>query len=205
MTIDYLLKGIVLGISVAAPVGPIGVLCIKRSLTEGRKSGLVTGMGATVADTIYGAIAAFGLTFITDFLLEHEFYVRIFGGLFLIIMGVRLFIAKPPADVVMEKGNMWHHFVTTILLTASNPATVLFFLAAFAGLGMETGSKNPGLSGVIVVGVLIGSAIWWLSLSYFVSIFRSKIKLQKLSGLNKISGTFITACGLYALFSAVVQ
>jgi threonine/homoserine/homoserine lactone efflux protein len=204
MTIDYLIKGIVLGISVAAPVGPIGVLCIKRSLTEGRKSGLVTGMGATVADTIYGAIAAFGLTFVTDFLIEQEFYVRIFGGLFLILMGVRLFISKPPTDVVMEKGNMWHHFMSTIFLTASNPATILFFIAAFAGLGLETGTKNLTLSGIIVLGVLIGSAIWWLSLSYFVSIFRSKIKLQKLSGLNKISGTFITVCGLYALVSAIL-
>ncbi|MFM9986331.1 MAG: LysE family translocator [Flavobacteriales bacterium] len=204
MTADYLLKGIVLGISVAAPVGPIGVLCIKRSLTEGRRSGLVTGMGATVADTIYGAIAAFGLTFVTDFLLEHEFFVRIFGGLFLIVMGVRLFTAKPPADVVMEKGNMWHHFMSTILLTASNPATVLFFLAAFAGLGMETG-KDTTLSLMIVLGVLIGSAVWWLSLSYFVSIFRSKIKIQKLIGLNKISGSFIIACGLYALVSAILH
>ena len=205
MTIDYLLKGIILGISVAAPVGPIGVLCIKRSLTEGRKSGLVTGMGATVADTMYGAIAAFGLTFVTDFLVEQEFYVRIFGGLFLLFMGVRLFISKPPTDVVMEKGNMWHHFVSTIVLTASNPATILFFIAAFAGLGLETGGKNIALSGVIVLGVLIGSGIWWLSLSYFVSIFSYKIKLQKLTILNKISGSFIIACGLFALVSAILH
>lgn len=205
MTIDYLLKGIVLGISVAAPVGPIGVLCIKRSLTEGRKSGLVTGMGATVADTIYGAIAAFGLTFVTDFLIEQEFYVRIFGGLFLILMGIRLFTTKPPADVEMERGNMWHHFASTILLTASNPGTVLFFIPAFAFLGMETGSKNVMQSFTIVAGVALGSAIWWLSLSYFVSIFRAKIKLSNLSGLNKISGTFIVVCGAYALVSAILH
>lgn len=205
MTVDYLFKGIVLGLSVAAPVGPIGVLCIKRSLTEGRKSGLVTGMGATVADTLYGAIAAFGLTFVTDFLIEQEFYVRIFGGLFLILMGIRLFTTKPPTDVEMEKGNMWHHFMTTILLTASNPATILFFIAAFAGLGLETGSHNMVLSGSLVMGVLLGSALWWLSLSYFVSIFRHKIKLQKLSALNKISGTFIMVCGLYALVYAILS
>jgi threonine/homoserine/homoserine lactone efflux protein len=205
MTFEYLMKGMVLGISVAAPVGPIGVLCIKRTLTEGRTSGLVTGMGAAVADTLYGAIAAFGLTFVIDFLHEQQTIVGLIGGLLMLFMGLRLWKSKPPVDVEMEKGNLWHHFGSTILLTASNPGTIMFFIPAFAAFGIQTGTGNVGLSSIIVFGVFVGAAIWWLSLSYFVSIWKHKIKLSNLSVLNRIASVLVMIFGVYILIHSTIR
>ncbi len=203
MTIEYFLKGLVLGISVAAPVGPIGVLCIKRSLTESRLSGLVTGLGATAADTLYGAIAAFGIAFITDFLIAQQFYIRIIGGALLILMGIRLYVSKVKTDVEMERGNLWHHFFSTALLTATNPATIFFFIAAFAGLGLQTGRGHMGQSSMLVAGVAVGASAWWLSLSYIVGFWNNRIQLSKLNRLNKVSATVIMVFGLAAVLSVV--
>ncbi|MFN0032487.1 MAG: LysE family translocator [Flavobacteriales bacterium] len=203
MSPEYFIKGIVLGISVAAPVGPIGVLCIKRSLTEGRLSGLITGLGAATADTLYGAIAAFGISFITDFLIAQQFYIRIVGGALLMVMGLRLYLSKVKTDVEMERGNLWHHFMSTMLLTITNPATIFFFIAAFAGLGLKTGPGNVGLSCMLVGGVAFGASLWWLSLSYIVGIWNNKIQITKLNGLNKISASVIIIFGMAAVLSVI--
>jgi threonine/homoserine/homoserine lactone efflux protein len=203
MSPEYFLKGLVLGISVAAPVGPIGVLCIKRSLTEGRVSGIVTGLGATAADTLFGAIVAFGVAFITDFLVAQQFYIRIIGGLLLVLMGIRLYRSHVNTDVVMERGNLWHHFFSTALLTATNPATIFFFIAAFAGLGLKTGVGNLAGSGALVGGVLVGSAIWWLSLSYVVGFWNNKVRVHNLVMLNRISASIIIIFGLGAMLSVI--
>ena len=204
MTIDYLIKGLIIGFSIAAPVGPIGVLTIKRTLTEGRISGFVTGMGAAFADAAYGAVAGFGLITISSFLLSQEFAIKLIGGLFLIYLGVRSFLSKPATKeaIVASKG-LLNNFISTFFLTLTNPSTILSFLAIFAGLGLASSTADFSSSTAIVFGVLIGSALWWFLLSSVVSFFQSKITPDRLIWINRLSGLIIILFGLFALCSCM--
>lgn len=206
MTIDYLFKGLIIGFSVAAPVGPIGVLTIKRTLTEGRIAGFVTGMGAALADTIYGVIAGFGLTAISSFMMTHEFWMKLVGGLFLLFLGIKSFVAKPASKAAtLDSKGLFYHFISTFFLTVTNPATILSFLAIFAGLGLGTEKSDYTSSMILVLGVFLGSAIWWFLLSTLVSYFQSKITAERLIWINRISGLIIISFGLFALYSCLTM
>jgi threonine/homoserine/homoserine lactone efflux protein len=202
MTSDYLIKGLIIGFSIAAPVGPIGVLTIKRTLAEGRISGFVTGMGAACADTVYGAVAGFGLIAVSSFLISQEFVIKLIGGLFLIYLGVRSFLSKPATEeaAVASKG-LLNNFISTFFLTLTNPSTILSFIAIFAGLGLASSSADYFSSTAIVFGVFIGSALWWFILSFIVSFFRHKITPDRLLWVNRLSGVVLCSFGLFALYS----
>lgn len=204
MTIEYLIKGLIIGFSVAAPVGPIGVLTIKRTLAEGRISGFVTGMGAAMADTVYGVIAGFGLTAISSFLLTHEFWMKLVGGLFLLFLGIKSFITKPASKAaIIDSKGIFKNFISTFFLTVTNPSTIFSFLAIFAGLGIGTTKSDYISSSTLVVGVFWGSALWWLILSSLVSNFQSKITPDRLYWINRISGLIIITFGVLALYSCM--
>ncbi len=204
MTSNYLLKGFIIGFSIAAPVGPIGVLTIKRTLTEGRISGFVTGMGAALADASYGAVAGFGLVAISSFLISQEFAIKLIGGLFLCYLGVQSFLSKPATKeaTVASKG-LLSNFVSTFFLTLTNPATILSFIAIFAGLGLASVTADYFSSIAIVCGVFMGSTLWWFILSSVVSYFQSNITPDKLIWINRLSGVIIISFGLFALYSCV--
>src|ERR1043165_7678736 len=157
MLTSFFIKGLIIGFSIAAPVGPIGVLTIKRTLTEGRTSGFVTAMGAAFADAAYGAVAGFGLVAISSFLLEQGFVIRLIGGLFLIYLGVKSFLSKPATKeaAVASKG-LLNNFISTFFLTLTNPSTVFSFTAIFAGLGLASMTADYSSSMSIVVGVFAG-------------------------------------------------
>ena len=202
MTIDYLIKGLIIGFSVAAPVGPIGVLTIKRTLTEGRVSGFVTGMGAALADTVYGIIAGFGLAAISSFILTQEFWMKLVGGLFLLYLGIKSFVKKPASEAAnIDSKGLFNNFISTFFLTVTNPTTIFSFLAIFAGLGLGTTKTEYTSSMTLVLGVFIGSALWWLILSSLVSYFRSKITTNRLIWINRLSGIIIISFGLLALYA----
>ena len=204
MDISFLLRGLIIGFSIAAPVGPIGVLCIRRTLAEGRGSGLVSGLGAATADAIYGFIAGFGLTFISNFLISQLVWLRLIGGGFLCYLGLRTFLSKPVEHVASAKGNgLFGSYVSTFFLTVTNPMTILFFAAIFAGLGVGGAGGNYVSAAVLVLGVFIGSALWWFILSGVVSVFRTKFNPHKLRWVNRISGIIITGFGLIALLSLI--
>ncbi|MCX6148239.1 MAG: LysE family transporter [Candidatus Kapabacteria bacterium] len=204
MITEYLIKGLIIGFSVAAPVGAIGVLTIKRTLTEGRISGLVTGMGAAMADTVYGIIAGFGLTAISSFLLTQEFWMKLIGGLFLLFLGIKSFLTKPPSKAAnVDSKGLFNNFISTFFLTITNPTTILSFLAIFAGLGLGTTKTDYSSSMTLVIGVFIGSALWWLILCSIVSFFQSKITPDKLIWINRLSGLIIISFGLFALYSCI--
>lgn len=201
----FFLKGIVIGFSIAAPVGPIGLLCIRRSLAEGQKIGLATGLGAASADAIYGCIAGFGLTAVSAFLVAQKFWLGLLGGLFLCYLGIRTFFAKPaerPAEV--SGTGLLAAYASTFFLTLTNPATILSFLAVFAGLGLVT-SGDHATAASLVAGVFLGSAVWWLLLSNGVALFRSKIGPNTMLIINRISGVLIFALGLYAISTLFQQ
>jgi len=200
--ISFLLRGLVIGFSIAAPVGPIGVLCIRRTLAEGRVSGLVSGLGAATADAIYGCIAGFGLTFISSILVSQQVWFRLIGGVFLCYLGLKTFLARPAEEAASAEGRgLIGAYVSTFFLTLTNPMTILSFAVIFAGLGLGSASGNYISAGLLVSGVFIGSALWWLMLSGGVGLLRTRFNLQGLRWVNRISGIIITGFGLIALLS----
>ncbi|MBI5960697.1 MAG: LysE family translocator [Chloroflexi bacterium] len=206
MSIEFLFRGLVIGFSIAAPVGPIGVLCIRRTLANGRAIGFVSGLGAATADSVYGAVAALGLTVISSFLVDQQTWFRLIGGAFLLYLGVRTFRARPAenAAVTRKSSGLTGAYFSTLVLTLTNPATILSFVAIFAGLGIaETEGDRVGAL-ALVVGVFGGSAVWWLLLSGGVSLLRSRLTPARLRWINWFSGAILTGFGLLALVGAVV-
>jgi threonine/homoserine/homoserine lactone efflux protein len=199
--IHYLIKGLIIGLSIAVPVGPIGVLCIRRTLTQGRMVGFLSGLGAATADGLYGAIAGFGLTFLVDFIIGKQIWLRLIGGGLLCILGAKTFLSKPAEQgTSAEGGSLRNAYLSTFFLTLTNPMTILFFTAVFAGLGL--GVENTGdhylLAGMLVLGVFIGSASWWLVLSGFTGILEGLLNFKRMQWLNRISGLIIMGFGLFA-------
>jgi threonine/homoserine/homoserine lactone efflux protein len=202
MDINFFLRGLIIGFSIAAPVGPIGVLCIRRTLAQGHVFGFVSGLGAAMADAIYGCIAGLGLTFISSLLIHQQIWLRLIGGAFLCYLGVKTFMSLPAEQAAKAKGNsLVGAYASTFLLTLTNPMTMLSFAAVFAGLGVASPRGNYTLAIILVLGVFTGSALWWLMLSGGIGLFRTKLTPRRLQWVNRISGVLITAFGLLALLN----
>jgi len=202
LDIYFFFKGLLIGFSIAAPVGPIGVLCIRRTLTNGRMSGLVSGLGAATADGFYGAVAAFGLTLISNVLVDQQLWFRIIGGSFLLYLGIRTFLSKPSEKSASDKkGNLFVDYISTFFLTIMNPITILSFVAVFAGLGLSDSSGNYISALLMVSGVILGSLGWWLILSSVINLFRSKFNPASLKIVNWISGGIMMVFAVVAFIS----
>ena len=198
---EVFLRGLLIGFSIAAPVGPIGVLCIRRTLAEGRLAGFLSGIGAASADMFYGAVAAFGLTAVQDLLLGQSGWLRLVGGIFLLALGVRIFLAKPAErEAKTSHGGLLGAYISTFFLTITNPLTILSFLAIFAGLRLAETNGDYGSATLMVLGVFLGSAAWWLTLSAGVSLLRDKFTPALLTWVNRLAGAIIFAFGAAALF-----
>jgi threonine/homoserine/homoserine lactone efflux protein len=198
--LEYFLKGAAVGFCVAAPVGPIGILCIQRTFHFGRWSGFFSGLGAATADTLYGIIAAFSLTFIAEFLHEQRFWIRIIGGFFLLYLGIRIFLSKPKEKLHgVDSNTLVGDFFSTFFLTLTNPLTILSFIAIFASLRI---AAHPSYwhSIFLVLGVFSGSALWWFLLSEGITFFRKKFSKKAMLWINRIAGLVIFLFGLGAIF-----
>ena len=206
MDITVFLKGLIIGFVIAAPLGPIGILCARRTLTHGRKAGFFSGMGASTADVLYGFIAAFGLTFISSFLYSYQFWLRLAGGTILCFLGVKTFREKPQEQngalsLLKKKQRHAGMYTSTFFLTLTNPMTILSLAAVFAGLGI-TGTRGSVLSAaVLILGVFLGSVLWWLFLIGVFSVFKRRFKRHELQWINRIAGLIITGSGALALVS----
>ena len=202
MDLEFLARGLLIGFSIAAPVGPIGLLCIRRTLADGRAVGLLSGLGAATADALYGAVAGFGLTFVAEFLAEQRSWLRLVGGLFLLYLGLRTFLAGPAERAAAARGfGLLGAYASTFALTLTNPTTILSFAAIFAGLGVAGASAGYRSAGLLVLGVLLGSALWWLLLSGGVGFFRDRVTPRALRWVNRLSGAMIMAFGVVALLA----
>lgn len=202
MDVGLLVEGLLIGFSIAAPVGPIGVLVIRRTLTAGRATGLLTGLGAATADALYGCIGAFGLTFISNALLGGQIWLTFAGGLFLCFLGYKTFTAPPAEHAARATGaTLLRSYLSTLLLTLTNPSTIMSFAAVFAvlGLGKTNGQYSSAL--VLVAGVFIGSALWWLLLSAGVNLARARISTGVLVWINRTAGIVIISFGAAALLA----
>jgi threonine/homoserine/homoserine lactone efflux protein len=199
--VSFFLRGLVIGFSIAAPVGPIGVLCIRRTLADGRAAGLASGLGAATADALYGCVAGFGLTLISNFFVKQRFWLQLVGGLFLLWLGVRTLLAAPADVAVRTRGaeGVLGAFASTFVLTLTNPMTILSFAAVFAALGLASTGGDYAAAAVLVLGVFIGSALWWLLLSGGVGLLRSRFDARGLLWVNRVSGAIIAGFGVLAL------
>ncbi|HTY95395.1 MAG TPA: LysE family transporter [Steroidobacteraceae bacterium] len=207
MGIPFLIKGLLIGLSIAAPLGPIGILCAQRTLTEGARMGLICGLGAATADALYALAGAVALSAIGQWIIDDQLVLRLLGGIFLVYLGARTFIR--PAIVVPATARMpglpagaHAAFMSTFLLTLANPMTLLGFAAVFAGLGVAPAGLAKAAdsqAAPLVLGVFLGSAAWWLALSSLVGRLRAHIGPRALAVINRVSGTVLTAFGLHAM------
>jgi threonine/homoserine/homoserine lactone efflux protein len=204
MTIIFL-KGLAIGFMISIPVGPIAILCIRRTLNEGSIHGIVTGLGAATADVIYGFIALSGLTFISNFLIKEHVWLHLLGGLFLCHIGVKVFRSKLEQRANSGSGASYlSNYISAFLLTLTNPSTFLVLAAVFAGLGVIKVGVTYTSAGLLVGGVFVGSGLWWFMLSSVAGLFFGKLDYTKLAWLNKISGIIIAGFGLFAIISLVI-
>lgn len=200
MYLDFLLRGIAAGFLIAAPVGPVNVLCMRRTIGQGRRAGFISGLGAASADAFYGAIAAFGLKFIADILLNQQDWLQIAGGLFICAIGIKTFFAKPPhSPHLSKKLNHAGAFASTFFLTLTNPTTIISFGAIFAWMGLASARENHIEAEMLVLGVFVGSALWWLVLSLGIGAFRKQITKKILHRINQVAGAIILFFGIVAL------
>jgi threonine/homoserine/homoserine lactone efflux protein len=205
MDASLILRGFILGFAIAAPVGPIGLLCIQRTLNQGQLVGLASGLGAATADAFYGAVAAFGLTLVSAFLIEQQFWLALVGGLFLCYLGVRTFLASPAERAAgSEAKGIGEAYASTFVLTITNPMTILAFVAIFAGAGLATAGGDVLSAAWIVAGVFLGSAAWWFLLSAGVALLRSHIGAGVLLWVNRAAGAILVLFGVLAIGRAFV-
>ncbi len=199
----FLLKGVAVGFVIAVPVGPVGVLCVRRTIFEGRLFGFLSGLGAASADTIFGIVAGFGLTVVSDLLLGYQGWLRLAGGVFLVYIGVSALRTRIVRAEVPETNaeNLFGAYFSTFVLTITNPVTILAFLGIFAGIGFSGEEATLGRAAILVAGVLLGSLIWWLGISLGAGLFRKSIGERHLMLLNHVSGGILTLSGIGLLCS----
>lgn len=196
MDLDLPLRGLAAGFIIAAPVGPVNVLCIQRTLEKGWKPGIVAGLGAAFADSLYGGIAGFSISIIIQFLIQEEFWFRLIGGILLMAIGV-VFYFKPPPSIEAGKNGASANsdFASAFLLTMANPTTVLSFLTVLATLGL--GRHRPlWETSLLIAGIFCGSMAWWLILTSGTNLLRSKITDSSMAWMNRVAGIAIGAFGL---------
>ncbi len=196
--LELLIRGVIVGLIIAAPVGPVNVLCVQRTIAKGWRSGLMSGFGSALADTIYGGIAGFSISFVIEFLIRKEFWFRLFGGIALIILGVWYVRRQPESLDKQREETDASDMATTFLLTLTNPTTVLSFLAVLAVLRL--GSGRPWyLTMVVVGGIFTGSMLWWFILTGFVYRLRNRFSNRTMVWMNRIGGAAISIFGLITL------
>ncbi len=202
--IEILIKGFVLGFVLSIPLGPIGVICIQRTLSKGRWSGFISGLGASSADTLLAIIAGMGLSFIINFIKLYSDIFKFFGGIIVIIIGFQIFFKSPVRQFrnsKLKKSSLHTDYLSVLALTFSNPLAIFLFIAIFAGLNIVDGNHDLFFNITIFTGIFLGASTWWFTLTSFVNIYRAKFRLKNLWWLNKITGILIAVFGLAALIS----
>lgn len=198
-----LCKGIIIGLAATIPLGPIGVMCIQRSINKGRASGFISGLGASTTDTIFATIAGFSLAFIINFIDAHRLIIEFVGGVIIIVLGIKTFNNNPVKQLRRHKkkrNKLLEDYVSTLLLTATNPLIIFYFIFLFAaGNVLDTSQMSVGSAMITIGGVFMGGVLWWFILTTIISTFRHKFRLKHLWWINKVAGALIIALGLAAV------
>ena len=208
LNLELLIKGLVVGFAIAAPVGPIGLLCIQRAISGGWLSGLASGLGAAAADSFYGSIAAFGLTLVESFLLDNRYTISVIGGILLCLLGIRVLTMKPTTVAAKDNksaAGLVGDFFGTFMLTLANPTTVLSFIAIFAAINTSAASTSYSAAGTLVLGVFIGSACWWICLALGIGVIRHRMDEPALVWIGRASAALIIGFGIYTLWRGIAH
>jgi threonine/homoserine/homoserine lactone efflux protein len=207
MLLLLLLKGMLVGIIIAVPAGPVGVICIRRTIFHGRLAGFMSGLGAASADAVFGMIAGFGLTFVADLLLDYQDWLRLGGAGFLLAIGGSALRADPPAGIGAQRDpeGLLADYVSTFVLTITNPITILAFLAIFAAIGFTGAEATLERAGILVLGVWLGSLLWWGALAFGAGRLRMRFERHHLVWINRGSGGILVLSGIGLLGSLLLQ
>lgn len=206
-SVNLFWEGLLVGFLASVPLGPIGVICIQRTLNGTHQSGFSSGLGAATADTIFATLAIFSLSFLTDFMDAHKYWFTAVGGVLIILLGVSIFHkrVKRPSQRRQTKSSLVSDYVSILFLTLTNPAYILVFITLFAALGISSEGHATGWNLVLILGVLLGAACWWFTLTYVVSRLRRKFRLRHLWWINKITGGAIILFGALLVLNIVVD
>src|SRR5664279_443170 len=199
-----MLKGILLGLTVSIPLGPIGIILINRTIKRGMLSGFFSGLGLATADTLLALLAGVGFTVIISFINKERFIISIIAGLIIIGVGLKVFLSNPVKDIRNREKtdkSLWRDYYSVFVLSISNPYTIFIYVAFFSGIQINGNVKPEMVPFFLVPGVLIGTIGWWFFLSYFVSRFKKKIRLRLIVRLTKIAGIIILIIGIIVLLS----
>jgi Putative threonine efflux protein len=199
MGMMLLLKGIIVGLLASIPLGPIGVLCVQRTINKGRLSGFFSGMGAACADTVFATIAGFSLSFIMDFVEEWKIEFQIGGGILIFLLGLKIFMTNPISQMRKtrrQKNRLFEDFVSVFLLTVSNPMAIFLFVALFAYVNVVADGGNFMSAGAVLGGVFFGASVWWFTLTSFVNMYRKRFRIRQLWWINKIAGGVVMLIGI---------
>jgi threonine/homoserine/homoserine lactone efflux protein len=202
MELTLFVKGAIIGFLMAVPIGPIGIMCIRKTLTEGRLRGLIIGLGAATADLFYGCIAAFGFTYISGVLTTERLWIRLIGGALLLFIGIRTFRSIPtdPKKHLHSSGILGS-YLSAVILTLTNPLTIFAFIGVFSAFGL--GNEVIFSGSALVLGVFTGSFLWFLSLGSIVTLFRNRLDIVGLRWVNRIAGLLIIISGIIAIVSVL--
>ena len=198
--VELLIRGIIVGLMIAMPVGPVNILCIHRTIEGGWKSGVISGLGAAAGDMFYGAVAGFSITLVVQFLVREQFWIRFFGGILLVIVGIWYFFKRPESldAQTQDRASAYSDLRSTFLLTLTNPTTVLSFLAILAALGIGH-QRQWWLTVFLVGGIFCGSMLWWIVLGSIVNLFRDRFNDRSLRLMNRFAGLLIVGFGIAAV------
>ncbi len=202
--LQYIIKGIVVGLMVSVPLGPMGVLIIQKTLHKGKLAGFIAGLGAASADTFYAVVATFGFGFIVNFIESQEFWLQFAGSIVVVIIGLKIYFANPIKQYKAQreaKVGFFSDFVSLFFLTASNPVVVFFFIATFAGTSIFGTEPTMVNEAMVIIGVFLGATFWWYTLSTIIDLFRKKFRLRSLFVINRVSGVIISILGLFMFIS----
>lgn len=203
-----LLKGFIVGLGASIPLGPLGVLCVQKTLSKGRNSGFITGLGASFSDTLYAAISLLGLAFIENLIDKNKDIVMIIGGAIIIYIGIRIFFTNPIKQIRQKNTNKKHvqDFIEAFLMTVTNPGAIFLILGLLAAVGININDNEvrPSIV-VILLGVFMGTVTWWFTLSTGINVFRKKFRIRQLVMINRVSGAIMGVLGVIAMFDGIIE
>ena len=204
MELSPFLQGIIIGLTLAVPVGPISLLCIRRAVADGRLHGIISGLGVATADSFYAAVAVLGLTVVSGFILAQQIFFRVMAGLVLIGIGAKVFYSVPEEPI--ENGGhqpYYRNYLSMLAITLANPLTILFFIVVLPGFGIVIGGMSLIISAEFILGIFFGSVLWWVILCGAIASVRSRFTAKNLGLINRISGILIVLFGIGTLLLLV--
>jgi threonine/homoserine/homoserine lactone efflux protein len=199
----FFVKGIVAGFAVAAPVGPVAVLCIRRTMANGLLSGFATGLGAALADALYGMVAAFGISFVADLLSENQFGFRLVGGTVLVIMAARMMLSYQQDQTDRGSARLAGDFGSALIITGTNPITLIAFGVVFATIGVASAGEKIEWAEALVAGVMLGATGWWFTLAGLTALLHRFVGTFPILWVNRVSAIIMLACGIIVLIGAI--